>query len=102
LGGWLRLIADVTGVPVLRSADTESGARGAFLVGAVATGAEPTLEAAAAHHVRNCDTFHPDPAATGFYAELLADFVSLRATVAAAGTRLASRRERLTPTAGPS
>jgi erythritol kinase len=100
--GWLRLIADVTGVPVLRSADTESGARGAFLVGAVATGAEPTLEAAAAHHVRNCDTFHPDPAATGFYAELLADFVSLRATVAAAGTRLASRRERLTPSAGPS
>lgn len=101
-GGWLQLIADVTGVPVLRSADTEAGARGAYLVGAVAAGTEPDLETAAARHVRNRDTFHPDPAATGFYAELLADFVSCRATVAAAGTRLASRRERLTPTGGPS
>ena len=96
--GWLQLIADVAGVPVLRSADTEAGARGAFLVGAVATDAETDLEAAAAHHVRNRDTFHPDPAATGFYAELLADFVSLRATVSVTGTRLASRRERLVPT----
>ncbi|MBU2667349.1 carbohydrate kinase [Actinoplanes bogorensis] len=98
--GWLQLIADITGVPVLRSADTEAGARGAFLVAAVATGAEPTLEAAAARHVGNRDTFRPDPAATGFYAELLADFVSLRATVSAAGPRLASRRSRLTPAPG--
>ena len=34
---WLQLIADVTGIPVLRSADTEVGAKGAFLLGQVAT-----------------------------------------------------------------
>ena len=41
---WLQLIADVTGVPVLRSTDTEVGAKGAYLVGLVATGAAARVE----------------------------------------------------------
>ncbi|MCE0445525.1 hypothetical protein LT493_12255 [Streptomyces tricolor] len=45
---WCRLIADVTGVPTARSADTELGAKGAFLTGLVLTGAESSMHSAAA------------------------------------------------------
>ncbi|HAG57938.1 MAG TPA: hypothetical protein DEQ49_17745 [Arthrobacter bacterium] len=38
---WLQLIADVTGIPVLRSTDTDVGAKGAFLIGLAATGGAP-------------------------------------------------------------
>ncbi|WP_181791855.1 FGGY family carbohydrate kinase, partial [Streptomyces phytophilus] len=47
-GFWMRLISDVTGVPVAIPADTEIGARGAWLTGAVATGREPDFATAAA------------------------------------------------------
>lgn len=41
---WLQMIADVCGVPVSRSTDTEVGARGAFLIGLVATEAASSVE----------------------------------------------------------
>ncbi|MGX6604967.1 FGGY family carbohydrate kinase [Micromonosporaceae bacterium Da 78-11] len=93
--GWLQLIADVTGVPALRSADAESGARGAFLVGQVATGAARSLATAAERHVRIRDTFRPDPAATATYAPSFAAFRDLRPALTAVGPRLAALREHL-------
>ncbi|MFW6692417.1 FGGY family carbohydrate kinase [Streptomyces sp. MAR4 CNX-425] len=70
---WMRLIADVTGVPVAIPADAEIGARGAWLTGAVATGREPDFPAAAARQVRIAASYEPDPAraADGRFAEFL-------------------------------
>ncbi len=76
---WLQMIADTTGVPVLRSTDTEVGARGAMLVGAVATGTADDLEDAAAEHVRARDVFAPDDATTQRYRRSYEDFLVLRA-----------------------
>lgn len=76
---WLQMIADTTGVPVLRSTDTEVGARGAMLVGLVATGTAETLENAAAEHVRTRDVFRPDDATTERYRRSYEDFLALRA-----------------------
>lgn len=76
---WLQMIADTTGVPVLRSTDTEVGARGAMLVGAVATGTADDLENAAAEHVRTRDVFGPDDATTQRYRRAYQDFLALRA-----------------------
>lgn len=89
---WLQLLADVTGVPVRRSADTEVGARGAFLVATVATGAHPSIEQAVARHVvldRVCD---PDPERAERYAALFEDFLALRGDTAAGWPRLAAHR----------
>ncbi|GAA2129949.1 FGGY family carbohydrate kinase [Streptomyces synnematoformans] len=70
---WMRLIADITGVPVAIPADTEIGARGAWLTGAVATGREPDFATAAARQVRIAASYEPDPdrAADGRYAAFL-------------------------------
>ena len=91
---WLQLIADVTGVPVLRSTDTEVGAKGAFLVGLVATGVATNVQDVASWYVKVRDTFTPDTAQHAGYAELFADFLSLRETTAAAWPRLAAMRMR--------
>lgn len=72
-GFWMRLISDVTGVPVAIPADTEIGARGAWLTGAVATGREPDFRTAADRQVRIAASYEPDPAraADGRYAAFL-------------------------------
>jgi xylulokinase len=88
---WLRLIADVTGLPVLRSDDSEVGARGAFLVGLVATGAAASVRAAADDHVRLRETVHPGP---GPYAEAYQDFLALRETGSRSWPLLAEMRSR--------
>ncbi|WP_327084910.1 FGGY-family carbohydrate kinase [Nonomuraea sp. NBC_01738] len=49
---WTQIISDVTGLPVLRSADAEAGARGAYLIGARALGLE-------ARPVEARDAFRP-------------------------------------------
>ncbi|SFQ04239.1 xylulokinase [Amycolatopsis arida] len=76
---WCQLIADVTGLPVVRSADTEVGAKGAFLSGMVATGAAPDLATAAARHVRVRTAAEPAPEQARRYAAGFADFRDLRA-----------------------
>nr|BFF27846.1 hypothetical protein GCM10025732_58110 [Glycomyces mayteni] len=81
---WCRMIADATGVPVVRTADTEIGAKGAFLSGLVATGAEPDLATAAAKYVRPGDRFAPEDAAV--YERLYQQFLALR-DIARAGWR---------------
>ncbi|MDF2704429.1 MAG: carbohydrate kinase [Nonomuraea muscovyensis] len=88
---WVRMIADVTGLPVLRSADAEVGARGAHLVGLVATGAAPDLAAAAGKYVRLRDAVHPEP---GPYRTAYRDFLALRETTARTWPLLAEMRDR--------
>lgn len=75
---WLQLLADVTGVPVLRSSDAEVGARGAFVMGALATGRHASAQAAVAGYVNRGETFDPDPSRTGLYEETFSRFVELR------------------------
>lgn len=75
---WCQLIADTTGVPTVRPADTEVGAKGAFLVGLVATGAEPDLTRASERYVRIGATREPDPTRTREYAARFEDFRAVR------------------------
>ena len=86
---WCQLIADVTGVPTVRPADTEVGAKGAFLVGMVATGAEPDLAQASERYVRVGAAREPDPTRTGAYAARFEDFRAVRDIAAQGWARLA-------------
>ena len=81
---WLQLIADVTGVPVLRSTDTEAGAKGAYLVGLVATGAAAARRGRVDECVPVRHRFTPSPSAA-LYAELYADFLEIRPPAPPAG-----------------
>lgn len=73
---WTQLIADVTGLPVSRSGDAEAGARGAYVVGALATGLQ-------APPVTVKDIFEP----AGGYDVLYERFVEVRETVSATWER---------------
>jgi xylulokinase len=75
---WMRLIADVTGLPVTIPASAEVGARGAWLTGLVATGREPDFPTAAARHVEVAATYQPDPEAFDDFSDRYADFLRLR------------------------
>ncbi|MBB1257792.1 FGGY-family carbohydrate kinase [Streptomyces alkaliterrae] len=75
---WMRLIADVTGLPVTIPATAEVGARGAWLTGLVATGREPDFPTAAARHVRVAATYRPDRKAFDDFSGRYADFLRLR------------------------
>lgn len=75
---WTQLIADVAGLPVAVPADTETGARGAWLTGMVATGREPDFATAAARHVRISVTREPDPAKGPAVGDRYAEFLRLR------------------------
>jgi xylulokinase len=75
---WCQLLADISGVPTVRTADAEAGAKGAFLTGLVSLGHAADLAAAASDHVRVRDTFEPDPARSRQYQEVYADFSALR------------------------
>ncbi|MBB6171292.1 xylulokinase [Nocardiopsis mwathae] len=75
---WCDLIADVTGVPVVRSTDTEAGAKGAFLSGLVATGRAPDLATAADRHVRLRAVREPDARLAKHYAHTYERFLELR------------------------
>jgi sugar (pentulose or hexulose) kinase len=91
---WLQMIADVTGVPVSRSTDAEAGAKGAFLVGLVATGKAERVEEITSRYVRARDTFEPDAERSRLYGDLYADFISLRETTASQWPRLGAMRGR--------
>jgi len=91
---WLQMIADVCGIPVTRSTDTEVGAKGALLIGLVATGGADSVASAAPRYVRLGDTYEPDAKRAERYAQLFADFLELRETAAAGWPRLAELRGR--------
>lgn len=74
---WCQILADVTGVPTMRSTDHEIGAKGAFLTAQVALGAEPSMTTACRSYVHARDTFEPNPVATQRYDDLYAAFREL-------------------------
>lgn len=78
---WCQVIANVTGVRVLRSSKSELGARGAFLFG-LATARESTIAQAASEFPLTFEVFEPsgDP---DLYAERYDTFLHTRATVRA-------------------
>lgn len=94
-GLWLQLIADVTGIPVIRSADTEVGAKGAFLLGLVATGGADSIAAVADYYVRVRDIFEPDTDAAVLYETLYDDFLATRDDLSRTWKRSAQLRERV-------
>lgn len=86
---WCQTIADVTGVPTLRSADPEVGARGAFIAALIATGAERDY-ACAGSRVTIRDAFEPHPGRSARYRELYEQFLTIRSTVSPAWRTLAA------------
>jgi xylulokinase len=94
---WCRLIADVTGVPTARAADTELGAKGAFLTGLVLTGAESSMGEAAAKYVRMRSGWEPDPGRSAFYDELYESFLTWRAAARSLGWSPAATDVRKAP-----
>lgn len=94
---WCQLIADVVGVPVVRSDDTEVGTRGVFCYALVATGIEESHGAAAAKYVRARDEIAPDAARHEAYDELFDDFLAARGDLARTWPRLARTRSRVGP-----
>jgi erythritol kinase len=90
---WCQLIADVTGVPALRSADTELGAKGALIAGLVATGVEDTIDAATARLVTLRDRFEPQEARRELYDRRFEQFRELRELCAPAWRRLTATPE---------
>jgi xylulokinase len=64
---WCQIIADVTGVPVVRSLTSEATCLGAGILAAVAAGWYPDAYAAAAAMSRDGQRFVPDPARQAMY-----------------------------------
>ncbi|GAA2853295.1 FGGY-family carbohydrate kinase [Streptosporangium fragile] len=94
---WCRLLADITGVPTLRSVDSEIGAKGAFVTALVASGDEPTIQAAVERHVSTRDVFEPDEKRSALYDELYGDFLAIRDGIRNDWGRLAASRARHRP-----
>jgi erythritol kinase len=91
---WCRLLADITGVPTMRSADSEIGAKGAFVSALVASGAVPSVRAAVERHVVPRDVFEPDARRSALYDDLYGDFLAIRDGVMNNWDRLAVSRAR--------
>jgi sugar (pentulose or hexulose) kinase len=87
---WCQLIADVTGVPTLRTQDTELGAKGALITGLVATGVEPDVDAAAARLVALRDRFEPRADRHELYTGCFQQFLELREICTPAWRRIAA------------
>ena len=75
---WCRIIADVLGVPTFRPRDQEVGAKGAMIVGLVATGAEKSFATAAQDYLEIRDTFEPDTERHAHYREEFERFLTVR------------------------
>ncbi len=90
---WCQLIADVTGIPTLRSTDRELGAKGALLCARVATGADPDIDAAADRLNRPRDSFEPRAQRAALLADRFDDFRELRRHCEPAWRTLRVRRD---------
>lgn len=77
-----RLVADVTGVPVVITEGEEAAALGAAIVASWGTGLHPTLESATAAYVRERARFDPDPAAHAEYSARFPLFREIRSAMA--------------------
>lgn len=81
-GFWCRVIADVTGIETVRSADQEVGAKGALLIGLAAVGTVRDVQSAAEELVRVQDRYAPDPEAHATYVGGLEEFFATRSDIA--------------------
>jgi xylulokinase len=77
---WCQMIADIVGVRVLRSAESEIGARGAFFFGLTVTGEAANVDEVAAKFPLAFESFEPSGAA-GFYGREYGRFLTTRETV---------------------
>jgi xylulokinase len=67
---WLQIIADVTGIPVVRSTTTEATCLGAAILAAAAVGWYSGIQSAANHMTSTAERFIPDLAAQAIYEPL--------------------------------
>ncbi len=89
---WCQIIADVLGVPTFRPRGEETGAKGAMIVGLVATGAEKNFAAAAGDYLQIRDTFEPDAKRHTRYQEGFEHFQAVRAGTLPIWRRMAAVR----------
>ncbi len=87
---WLRLTADVIGLPVERCRVAETAPLGAALLAGVGAGLYPSLAAAVEAATGVSDVFAPDPARHGAYVERAALAAEMRASLGSALDRLAA------------
>ena len=66
---WLQILADVAGVPIELTTVDDAVALGSAICAAVAAGAYPSLQSAAATMVHRADRIEPNPALRDVYAE---------------------------------
>ena len=92
---WCQLIADVTGTPTFRPVDQEIGAKGAFIAGLVAVGAEVDFSTAAKDYVRIRDVFEPRRERHARYDELFEQFLAIRESTLPIWKRMADDHARL-------
>ena len=91
---WCEMIADVTQLPVRTTTASEVGAKGAFFVGLVATGAEPNIEEATQKYVQTRKLYQPHSSTAHSYEEQYQSYLALRNMVAETWPRLAAERLR--------
>ena len=70
---FMRIFADVFGIPASRTTSAGGASLGAAICAAVATGAYPDLEAAAAAMASERETFAPDPDHSAVYGRVIDD-----------------------------
>lgn len=75
---WCQIIADVTGVRVVRPSDQQVGAKGAMLYALVVTGQVPDLATAAGQLVVQDRAFDPDPGTREGYEQRHVEFIAGR------------------------
>lgn len=71
---WCQMLANVTGMPTMRSVDAEIGAKGALLTALVALDEEASMADATARHVHARDVFEPDLREVSIYEEMFEAF----------------------------
>ncbi|MBE7209871.1 MAG: carbohydrate kinase [Gluconacetobacter diazotrophicus] len=89
---WCQIIADVLGVPTFRPRGEEVGAKGALIVGLVATGQEKSFAAAARDYLQVGATFEPDAGRHARYQEGFEQFRAVRAGTVPIWQRMAAGR----------
>lgn len=67
---WCQIMADVTGVPVLRSTTTEATCLGAGILAAAAVGWHPSVQVAAEAMTATAERFTPQPDVQAYYDRL--------------------------------
>ncbi len=90
---WLQLISDITGRSILANVDRQSGARGAFLAGLVATGKVSSFVEGAEQHVVHTDLIHPNQNRVDLYKNLCQPRADLCVLMQQNGAQIAEFRE---------